>query len=99
MAVRMAVRLKRDSIADLELEHLAVRPHLVQEPQPLHDPVVQVDEFCLGKLVDVDPHGCLPRSSPELSSSLPLFIFAAERSGSAAGPAAGPPLQPAVIRP
>src|SRR2546426_333678 len=52
----MAFRLKGDSISDLELEHLAVRTHLVQEPQALNNPVVQVDEFRLGELVDVDAH-------------------------------------------
>src|SRR5439155_14559019 len=53
---RMAFWLKGDSISDLELEHFAVRAHLVQEPQALDNPIVQVDEFRLGELVDVDLH-------------------------------------------
>ena len=76
----MAFRLKRDPIADLELQHLAVRAHLAQEPQTLHDPVVQVDEFRLGERVDVDSHGRLPRLSPKRSSGLILFTSAADRA-------------------
>jgi hypothetical protein len=50
------VRLKGDAIADLELEHLGVRSHLNQELETGNDSVVQVDQFRLGQLVDVDPH-------------------------------------------
>jgi len=53
---RMALWLKGDSISDLKLEHLAVRVHLAQETQALNNPIVQVDEFRLGELVDVDLH-------------------------------------------
>jgi uncharacterized protein (DUF433 family) len=74
----MAFRLKRGSIADLELEHLAMRTHLVQQPQTLHDPVVQVDEFRLSELVDVDLHGSLP-SPAKVSTFLTWFTAAAER--------------------
>jgi hypothetical protein len=52
----MSVRLKGDAIADLELEHLGVRPHLSQELEPGNDSVIQVDEFRLGQPIDVDPH-------------------------------------------
>jgi hypothetical protein len=52
----MAGRLKRHAIADLELQHLRMRPHVSQESQPFDDTVVQVDEFRLGQLVDVDLH-------------------------------------------
>src|SRR5687768_446359 len=38
---RPTFRLKRDPIADPEVEHLRMRAHLIQEPQPRHDPVVQ----------------------------------------------------------
>src|SRR5439155_1280136 len=80
---RMAFRLKRGSIADLELEHLAMRTHLVQQSQTLHDTVVQVDEFRLSELVDVDLHGSLP-SPAKVSTFLTWFTAAAERSRSAA---------------
>jgi len=33
-----------------------MRPHVSQESQPFDDTVVQVDEFRLGQLVDVDLH-------------------------------------------
>jgi hypothetical protein len=36
-----------------------MRPHVSQESQPFDDTVVQVDEFCLGQLVDVDLHAHL----------------------------------------
>jgi len=52
----MSLWLKRDTIADLELEHPGVRPHLTQEPESLDNPVVQVGQFCFGQLVDVDLH-------------------------------------------
>src|SRR5262245_15021998 len=42
---RLTFRSKRDPIADLELEHLAMRAHLAQEPEAFNDAVVQIDEF------------------------------------------------------
>jgi hypothetical protein len=35
-----------------------VRTHLVQEPQPRDDPVVQIDQFFFAELVDVDFYYC-----------------------------------------
>jgi len=52
----MSFWLKQNAIADLKLEHLAMRPHLSQELEPGNDSIVQVDEFCLGQLIDVDLH-------------------------------------------
>src|ERR1700694_31962 len=43
--------LKRHAIADLELQHLRMRPHVNQESQPFDDTVVQ--------LVDVNFHAHL----------------------------------------
>jgi hypothetical protein len=34
--------------------------HLVEEPQSLDDPVVEIDQFCFAQRVDVDHHG-VPR--------------------------------------
>jgi len=48
--------LKGDSISDLELQHLAVRTHLVQEAKALHDSMIEVDKFRLGEFVNVDLH-------------------------------------------
>jgi hypothetical protein len=39
--------------------HLRMRPHVSQESQPFDDTVVQVDEFRLGQLVDIDLHAHL----------------------------------------
>ena len=52
----MSFWLKQNAIADLKLEHLAMRPHLSQELEPGNDSIVQVDEFCLGQPIDVDLH-------------------------------------------
>jgi hypothetical protein len=52
--------LKCDPITDLELQHLGVRVHLRQEPQPFHDAIVEIDELSLGKAVDVNGHANPP---------------------------------------
>ena len=59
-------RLKCDPVADSKVEHLRVCAHLVQEPQPRHDPVVQIDQFFRTKFVDVDiyhRYSVLPRAT------------------------------------
>ncbi len=33
-----------------------MRAHLVQEPQPRHDPVVQINQFVFGEFVDINFH-------------------------------------------
>src|SRR4051794_23990871 len=48
--------LEDHPVANLEFEHLGVRPHLLQEAQTLDDPVIEVDEFRFGQLVNVDRH-------------------------------------------
>ena len=50
----MSFWLKQNAIADLEPEHQGMRPHLSQELEPGNDSVVQVDEFCLSQLIDVE---------------------------------------------
>ena len=58
---RVPTGLKGDTIADLELQHLAVGTHLVQKTKTLHDPVIEIDQFCFGKFINVDLHPlCLP---------------------------------------
>src|SRR5206468_5288465 len=37
--------LKSYVIADLEIQHLRVRAHLVEKPQAFHDPVVQINQL------------------------------------------------------
>ena len=46
--------LEGDPIADLELQHLRMCPHLVEKAQPRDNAMVEIDEFGLGQLVDVD---------------------------------------------
>ena len=47
-----------------------MRPHVIQEPQSRNDPVVQIDEFCLGQLVDVDLHACPMEERPRVPRPL-----------------------------
>ena len=47
------------NIADfynLELQHLRVRTHLRQEPQSLHDAIVEINEISFGQIIDVNGH-------------------------------------------
>jgi hypothetical protein len=36
---------------------------LVQESQPLDDPVVEIDEFCFAEVVDINSHHDSPASN------------------------------------
>jgi hypothetical protein len=56
----MAGGLKFDPFSDPELEHLNVGTHLMNKPKPLNDAVVEIDQFGLGKIVDVDFHAVRP---------------------------------------
>src|SRR6266705_6481524 len=53
---RPTFRLKRNMIANAELQHLGVSPHVPQEFQPLDNPIVEINQFSFGKTVNVDPH-------------------------------------------
>ncbi|MGH8499388.1 MAG: hypothetical protein ACRERV_11370 [Methylococcales bacterium] len=53
---RPVVRLKRNAIPDPELQHLGMGAHVVQEFQPLDNPIVEINQFSFGKAVNVDPH-------------------------------------------
>ena len=44
---RTPVWLKRHTITYLELKHLSMGPHLGEEPQARHDPVIEIDELWL----------------------------------------------------
>jgi hypothetical protein len=50
----MIARLKTDPVADTEIEHACMRPHLLEETQALDNPVVEVNEFSLTQPVDID---------------------------------------------
>jgi hypothetical protein len=52
----MPVRLERNPISDLELEHLLMSPHLLEESEPLNDSAIEIDELRFGQLVDIDGH-------------------------------------------
>ena len=51
-----SLRLEGDTVTDLELKHLDVRPRLIEKAQALDNPMVEVDEFGFGQFVDVDLH-------------------------------------------
>jgi hypothetical protein len=53
---RPTLRLKRNTIANTELQHLGVSAHVPQEFQPLDNPIVEINQFSFGKTVNVDPH-------------------------------------------
>jgi hypothetical protein len=48
--------MKSHPIANLEIQHLRVRAHLAQKPQPLDDPMVQINQFLFAEFVDVKFH-------------------------------------------
>ncbi len=50
---RMPFGMKRDTFADLEIQHMRVRAHLAQKTQTLHNPVVQIDELRLAEPVNM----------------------------------------------
>jgi hypothetical protein len=50
------VRLERNPISDLELEHLLMSPHLLEESESLNDSAIEIDELRFGQLVDIDGH-------------------------------------------
>ena len=52
----MTLGLKGNTITDLELQHSAVRTHLVYEAKALHDSMVEVDQFRLSEFVNIDFH-------------------------------------------
>jgi len=57
-----ALWAKRDTIADPELQHLRMCPHLIQESKALNNPVVEVDKLRFGELINIDFHdGIHPR--------------------------------------
>src|SRR5688572_18220288 len=58
-----AVRLEGHPVTNPELQHLLVRPHLLQKAEPLDNPVVEINQLRLGQPVDVDCHPSLPLAS------------------------------------
>jgi hypothetical protein len=60
----VAVRLKLNALANLELQHLNVRSHLPQEPQAFDDPMVEVDQFCFTQTVNVNLHRSPSQADP-----------------------------------
>ncbi len=58
------IGLKTHPLAQTELQHRRVGPHVAQELQSRHNPVVEVDEFLFGELVYVDHSR--PRGSGQL---------------------------------
>ena len=55
--------LERDPITDRKLQHSRMGSGLMQETQPFDDPIVQVDQLCFSKAINLDL-GCLRSLSP-----------------------------------
>jgi hypothetical protein len=53
---RSTFRLKRNTITNPELQHLSMSSHVIQEFQPLDNPIVEINQFRFAKPVNVDPH-------------------------------------------
>jgi hypothetical protein len=65
-----SLRLEGDTVTDLELKHLDVRPRLIEKAQALDNPMVEVDEFGFGQFVEsifisplLSASGDLPRGA------------------------------------
>ena len=54
--LRATFGLEADSLSERKLQHRCMRAHLMQHSKSLNDPIVQVDQFSFGELVDVDLH-------------------------------------------
>src|ERR1700721_202199 len=66
--LRLPVRVKFHAFSDAEIQHRAVRAHLVQESQPSHHLVIQLDEFGFRKRIYINArHG---RFSPDQDSHI-----------------------------
>lgn len=50
----MIAGLETHSVADTEIEHAGMRTHLLEETQPFDNPVVEVNQFSLTQLVNID---------------------------------------------
>jgi hypothetical protein len=48
--------LKRDAVADPEVKHARVGACLIQEPQAFDNAVVEINQFLLREVVDVNGH-------------------------------------------
>src|SRR5579859_1635384 len=49
----MIARLETDPVADTEIEHAGMGPHLLEETQALDNPVVEANEFSLTQLINI----------------------------------------------
>ena len=58
-----ALWAKRDTIADPELQHLRMCPHLAQKSKALNNPVVEVGKLRFGELINIDLHDGIHTSS------------------------------------
>jgi hypothetical protein len=79
-------RLKANAVPDRELKHALVGSGLLEEPQTLDDPMVQIDKFCFSKTVDINGQ-CRFLSQILLLPNAPLdWPEAAARSDAPKGP-------------
>lgn len=59
------VSIKRDAVADRELQHRGVCPHLLKKIQALDDSAVEVDQFGFSQVINSDGHGRSSATSKE----------------------------------
>src|SRR5216684_7894759 len=52
--LRAPGRMELDSFTDAEIQHGAVRAHLIEESESSHNLVIQLDEFFFGKRINID---------------------------------------------
>src|SRR5258708_26311632 len=57
--------MELNPLPDAEIQHRAVRAHLMEESESSHNLVVQLDEFFFGKRINVDTAHCACRSPAE----------------------------------
>src|SRR6266496_3691441 len=89
---RPTFRLKRNPIANTELQHLGVSAHVPQEFQPLDNPIVEINQFTFSKPVNVDPHDSSRshRYGKSNARTMSPLKFSSASSRSISGPHARP---------
>src|SRR5262249_6523539 len=73
---RLPLWVEGHAVANLELQHVRVRTHLLQEPQPLDNAMIQSNQFGFGEVVKVDLHRCAPSGAGPSCSGLLLMSAA-----------------------
>ena len=95
--------MESHALAEADIEHGGVRPHLLQEAQPGDDAVVEVDQLGRGQLVDFQSTGVNPSPIRRgLFSYLRSSTYTdrvATEGGISAARRAGPKVDSCAMRP